>query len=74
MADFRPGDLIIYQCGESFQIGRIKRLTTGGAFVWYHEGDTAARTPFDSMHKLENAYVIQSTTLGGKERRRGDHA
>lgn len=66
MPDFKPGEYIIYQNGDRFEIGRIKRIAADGAFVWYHEGDTAAKTPFDCMHKLINAYTIQVTTLGGQ--------
>ena len=40
-------------------------ITEDGAFVWYHEGETAAKTPFDCMHKLINRYVIQRESLGG---------
>lgn len=62
---FRPGELIIYRNGESYEIGKIKRVCSDGAFVWYHDGDTAAKTPFDCMHKLVNAYTVTKTTLGG---------
>lgn len=63
--DFKEGELIIYQNGDRFEIGKIKRITDDGAFVWYHEGETAAKTPFDCMHKLINRYVIQRESLGG---------
>lgn len=66
MHDFKPGEYIIYQNGERFEIGKIKRVTDDGAFVYYHEGDTAAKTPFDCMHKLVNAYTIKADSLGGK--------
>ena len=64
---FQVGDLIIYQNGDKYEIGKIKRITPDGAFVWYHEGDTAAKTPFDCMHPLVNAYTVKKTTLGGGE-------
>ena len=70
--DWKPGELIIYQNGDRFEIGKIKRITEDGAFVWYHEGETAAKTPFDSMHKLVNGYVIEQESLGGEEGRRYD--
>ena len=63
---FKEGEYIIYQNGGRYELGRIKRITSDGAFVWYHEGDTAAKTPFDSMNKLANAYTIQETSLGGR--------
>ena len=63
--DFREGELIIYVNGDTFQIGEIKRLCdfAEGAFVYYHEGDTACLTPFENMHKLQNAYCIKQTSL-----------
>ena len=64
---FKEGDYIIYQNGNSFELGKIKRVTDRGAFVYYHEGDTAAMTPFDCMHKIVNAHTIKSTSLGGEE-------
>ena len=64
---FKEGELIIYQNGDRFEIGKIKRITEDGAFVWYHEGETAAKTPFDCMNKLVNAYAILYDSLGGEE-------
>lgn len=62
----KPGDLIIYHnCGtDMFEIGKIKRICEDGAFVYYHSGDTAAKTPIDCMHILQNAYTISETNLG----------
>lgn len=65
MKDFKVGDYVIYQNGDSYELGRIKRLTDRGAFVFYHDGDTAAMTPYDCIHRLVNAYTIKSTGLGG---------
>ncbi|MBQ7436076.1 MAG: hypothetical protein IJV30_01975 [Oscillospiraceae bacterium] len=65
MTDFKVGEYIVYQNGERFEIGKIKRITNDGAFVWYHEGETAAKTPFDCMHKLVNGFTIKATSLGG---------
>lgn len=67
MPDFKPGEYIIYQNGERFELGKIKRVTDDGAFVYYHEGDTAAKTPFDCMQKLINAYTIKADSLGGED-------
>lgn len=64
-AVFRPGDYIIYQNGDSYELGRIKSLRPDGAFVAYHSGKTGAKTPYDVMHPLRNAYTIEKTTLGG---------
>ena len=65
MTDFKVGEYIIYQNGDRYEIGNIKRITDDGAFVWYHEGETAAKTPFDCMHKLMNGFTIKRTSLGG---------
>lgn len=65
MNEFQEGEYIIYVNGDRYEIGKIKRIVRDGAFVWYSSGDTAAKTPFDCMHKLENEYVICETSLGG---------
>lgn len=65
---FEVGEYIIYVNGDRHEIGKIKRITDDGAFVWYHSGDTASKTPFDCMHKLENGYCIGETSLGGAMR------
>ena len=65
MKDFFEGEYIIYQNGDRYEIGKIKRIVDDGAFVWYHDGDTAAKTPFERMHKIANEYVIGETSLGG---------
>ena len=72
---FHPGDYIIYQNGDSYELGRIKSLRPDGAFVAYHSSETGAKTPYDVMHPLQNAYTIEKTTLGGaffKEAHDGD--
>lgn len=63
---FAEGEYIIYRNGDNYELGKIKRVVEDGAFVYYHEGDTAAKTPFDCMHKLINGFVIKETTLGGQ--------
>ena len=64
--DFEEGEYIIYVNGEKYELGRIKTLREDGAFVAYHEGETGAKTPYYTMHKLINNYVIESTSLGGE--------
>lgn len=71
MDEYREGELIIYQNGDRYEIGKIKRLTETGAFVWYSEGDTAAKTPYDCMHKITNGFTIKETTLGGPAAKEG---
>lgn len=62
---FKVGEFIVYVNGDRYEIGRVKSLREGGAFVYYHEGDTAAKTPYNRMHKLVNGYCIKGSTLGG---------
>lgn len=61
---FKENELVLYQNGSIFQIGRIKEVRSCGAFVYYHSGGTAAFTPFTMLHKLSNAHYIQKTSLG----------
>ena len=66
MTEFHEGEYIIYHLsGEHFEIGKIKRVTEDGAFVYYHEGDTASKTSLACMHKLTNAFTVKETSLGG---------
>lgn len=65
MNKFEVGEYIIYVNGDYYELGRITSLAPDGAFVCYHEGETAAKTPYDTMHKLINGYTISKTTLGG---------
>ena len=66
---FEKGELFIYQNGEKYEIGKVKRPNNDGTgnFCYYHTGDTAANTPVSNMHKLVNAYVIDKESLGGKQ-------
>lgn len=65
MDEFKEGQYIIYKNGDRYEIGKIKRITSNGAFVYYSSGDTASKTPFDCMHKITNEYVIGEMNLGG---------
>ena len=65
MEEFKEGQLIVYVNGDSYEIGKIKRIVKDGAFVWYSSGETAVKTPFDMMHPLVNEYCIGETSLGG---------
>lgn len=67
MENWKVGDLFVYQNGDRFEIGKVKRVCENGVFAFYHEGDTASKTPFDCMHKLINSYCIKKTSLGGED-------
>ena len=66
MDEYEVGEYIVYVNGDSYELGRIKELRPDGAFVAYHSGETGAKTPYDCMHKLRNAYCIEQTSLGGE--------
>lgn len=60
---FKAGDIVLYKrlYSEHYEIGVVKRPCTDGTgdcFVWYHQGDTAARTPFSCLRKIENLYAF----------------
>lgn len=58
--EFKPGEVIIYQNGDSYELGIVKRVCEDGdCFVYYHTGDTAARTPKENMHKIINTYAFK---------------
>lgn len=59
---FAPGDLVVYSRdgGDHFELGVVKRVVDDGAFVWHHTGDTAAKTPWRCLHKVDNAYAARS--------------
>ena len=65
MDEFKVGQYIIYHNGDHYELGRIKTLHPDGAFVAYHSGETGAKTPYDLMHPLVNAFAIKETLLGG---------
>lgn len=62
---FQVGQYIIYVNGDRYELGRIKSLCSDGAFVAYHEGEAGAKTPYDLMHPLLNAFTIKQCSLGG---------
>ena len=70
--DIKPGDIVLYKNGDRYELGRVKRLAEDGnaAFIWYSDGETASRTPFDTLVKLENAYAVTATSLGGEDAER----
>ena len=71
MNNFKEGELVIFigknHDGKiySIEIGKIKRLCKDGAFVYYHKGDTSAKTNYSDLYKLRNSYVIEKENLGG---------
>ena len=64
MMNFKENEIVMCQMGDSFEVGKIIRLCDDGAFVWYHSGDTAAKTPYENMHKIQNAVYLTNANLG----------
>lgn len=59
---FKAGDVVLCQKGDSFELGTVKRVCddgSGDCFVWYHTGDTAARTRAEDLRKIENLYAFE---------------
>ena len=63
-ANLHTDQLVIYRNGDRYEIGKIKKLTDHGAFVYYSSGDTAALTNYDDIHPIVNAHCILATSLG----------
>ncbi len=66
---FKENELVAYIAKDiegniyKVEIGKIKRLCDDGAFVYYHTGDTAAKTDYKDLYKIKNEYAIFN--LGG---------
>lgn len=56
---FKVGETIIYQNGDSFELGVVKKvLDNKEYFINYHMGETAARTHERNIHKIKNEYAF----------------
>ncbi len=66
--NFQPGQLVLYRNGDSFELGLVKSIRQDGTpFVYYSEGDTAAATPVENLHRLRNPYVVRQALFGGSQ-------
>ena len=67
---FREGELVAFvgrnPNGEiySVEIGKIKKLCKDGGFLYYHTGETTAKTNYSDLFKIKNAYALNN--LGGR--------
>lgn len=71
--EFDVGEPFVYQNGDRFEIGVVKRRNPrkpGCYFCWYSTGDTAVCTDEADMRKIANAYAFRIVRLDpdGKER------
>ena len=64
-SDIAPGDIIAYQRrgSQHFEIGLVKRVVDDGAFVYYMQGETAAKTPFDCICNIQNQTMFESMVM-----------
>ena len=66
---FKEGEIVVFigkaPTGDIYtvELGKIKKICKDGAFVYYHTGDTAAKTNYKDLYKIKNAYAINN--LGG---------
>lgn len=58
MHDFKVGQVVVYVCGDRYEIVEIKCVCDDGAFVYYSSGDTALKIPYEYLHPISNDYVI----------------
>lgn len=61
---FVVGEPVLYHNRDRFELGIVKSICPCNDneeqdyFVNYHTGDTAARTPEHTLHKISNAYAF----------------
>lgn len=65
--NFKAGQYVVYKKGNTCEIGKIKVLADDGVFVYYHSGNTAAKTPYDCLYPIVNDYCIEKTSFNSKE-------
>ena len=69
---YNVGEVVLYQNGDKFELGIVKSLCGHDEyFIWYHTGDTAARTHARYMHKISNDYAFKITRLDTNGNERG---
>ncbi len=57
----KENDIVVCRLSDDYvKIGKVKRLTDRGAFVWYTTGDTASLTPYELLMKVDNPYCIDT--------------
>lgn len=73
-----PGDIVLYKRrgnDEHYEIGEISSVCTDGSndcFVWYHQGDTAARTPYSCLRRISNLYAFDVKRIRASDVERGE--
>lgn len=69
---FKVGDVVLYKraYSEFYELGVVKRPCNDGSgdcFVWYHQGDTASRTPYSCLRKIDNLYAFEIRRIRADE-------
>lgn len=68
---YSVGETVIYQNGDRFELGIIKSVCGNDEyFIWYHTGDTAARTHARHLHKIANNYAFHVYRLDTEDNER----
>lgn len=57
---YKFGDWVVYVNGCKNEIGRVTMCMEGAAFVCYHRGCTAARTPLECLRPATDAEIAQA--------------
>lgn len=69
--EYKVGEAVLYQNGDRFELGIIKTICDNNEyFVWYHTGDTAARTHARNLHKISNEYTFHIIRLDPEDKER----
>ena len=62
---FEMYELVIYINGDRAEIGKIKSDAGDGKyFVWYHSGETAAKTDEKHLKSIDNYSCVLKDNLG----------
>lgn len=69
---FKAGDIVLCKRtnSEHYELGVVKRVCddgSGDCFVWYHQGDIAARTPYSRLRKIDNLYAFEIRRIRADE-------
>ena len=70
MKHFKDGQIVAYiplGANDMFykvEVGKIKRIDGDYAFVYFHSGDTTAKTLLRDLYPIENDYYLKDALLG----------
>ena len=68
MEKFKVGQLVIYENGYLFEVGKIKTIKDGEhAFILYNSGETGALTHISNIHPIVNEMNLKTNLGKGEE-------